>query len=74
MKVKFSFPQIVFQFREVEVDDDSIIEAHDEDKANFILSHMSETERYWLPLGNNKSERRCIENFLDFAIKIEEAK
>lgn len=72
MKVKFSFPQIVFEFREVEVEDDSILEAHYEDQANFILRNMTETERSWLPLGHTKSERRCIENFLDFAIKIEE--
>ena len=73
MKVKFSFPQIVFQFREVEVSDDYILEAHPEEKANFILNNMTETEKSWLPLGMNKSERRCIENFLDFAIKIEQA-
>jgi hypothetical protein len=54
MKVKITFPQIVFESKEVELSDgefDAVQDLCFHDQVDFIWNNMTEDEKDWCPMG-----------------------
>ena len=68
MEIKFTYPQIYFETKTVEVEENfgiSIVEGCQEEQADFIYNQLTDLEKEWIPRQGRKSGSEAIELFLD---------